>query len=85
MLGERVRAALEARGIASVAAPGFQAPGVVVSHTPEPTVQSGKAFIDAGLQIANGVPLKVCVCLCARAYAGVEYIQMKRARAMRAI
>lgn len=56
-LGTAVRAALESRGIRSVAAPGFQAPGVVVSYTADPDVQSGKAFAAAGMQIAAGVPL----------------------------
>ena len=64
VLGARVRGVLEAHGIVSVAAPGFQAPGVVVSHTHSPEIQSGKAFMEAGLQIANGVPLKVCACVC---------------------
>jgi len=59
VLGARMRAAMEARGIKSVAAPGFQAPTVVVSHTTDPAVQSGKRFLDAGVQIASGVPLKV--------------------------
>ena len=41
-----------------MAAPGFQAPGVVVSYTTDPAIKSGKKFSDAGLQIAAGVPLK---------------------------
>jgi aspartate aminotransferase-like enzyme len=57
--GRRVRAALEARGIRSVAAEGFQAPGVVVSYTDDPDVQNGKKFAALGLQIAAGVPLMV--------------------------
>ena len=40
-----------------VAAPGFQAPGVVVSYTDDPEMQSGKAFLSRGLQSASGVPL----------------------------
>ena len=58
-LGDRVRAALEERGYASVAAPGFQAPGVVVSYADSPEIKSGKRFAEAGMQIAGGVPLKV--------------------------
>ena len=58
-LGSQVRDLLSTRGYRSVAAPGFQAPGVVVSYTTNPAVQSGKAFADAGLQIAAGVPLQV--------------------------
>jgi aspartate aminotransferase-like enzyme len=57
--GRRVRAALKARGIASVAAKGFEAPGVVVSYTDDPDVQTGKAFAALGVQIAAGVPLMV--------------------------
>ena len=57
-LGDRVRAALVARGFPSVAAPGFQAPGVVVSYTTDADIQSGKKFRDLGLQIAAGVPLQ---------------------------
>ncbi|MEM7273611.1 MAG: aminotransferase class V-fold PLP-dependent enzyme [Actinomycetota bacterium] len=56
-LGGRVRALLEDRGFASVAAPGFQAPGVVVSYTDEADIKTGKRFADAGLQVAAGVPL----------------------------
>ena len=56
--GRRVRAALQKRGLKSVAAEGFQAPGVVVSYTTDPAVQSGKAFADLGMQIAAGVPLQ---------------------------
>jgi aspartate aminotransferase-like enzyme len=57
--GDKVRAALAARGIKSVAAEGFGAPGVVVSYAESPDVQSGKAFLGVGLQIAGGVPLMV--------------------------
>lgn len=56
-LGARVRALLEGRGFASVAAKGFQAPGVVVSHTDDPGIHSGSKFIAQGLQTAAGVPL----------------------------
>ncbi|MCC5972175.1 MAG: alanine--glyoxylate aminotransferase family protein [Pararhodobacter sp.] len=58
-LGNAVRAALKARGLASVAAEGFAAPGVVVSYTDDAEVQSGKKFLAAGAQIAAGVPLHV--------------------------
>ena len=56
-LGKAVRALLEEKGIASVAASGFQAPGVVVSYTSEDDIHSGKAFSALGLQTASGVPL----------------------------
>lgn len=58
-LGTAVRAALTARGIASVAAEGFGAPGVVVSYTSDPDIQNGKKFLAQGVQIAAGVPLQV--------------------------
>jgi aspartate aminotransferase-like enzyme len=57
-LGQRVRALLTSRGIRSVAAEGFQAPGVVVSYTEDPEIQNGSKFLQQGLQIAAGVPLK---------------------------
>ena len=57
-LGRKVRAILEAKGIKSVAAEGFQAPGVVVSYTDDPTVQNGSAFVAKGMQIAAVVPLQ---------------------------
>ncbi|MBN8442645.1 MAG: alanine--glyoxylate aminotransferase family protein [Thauera sp.] len=57
-LGASVRAALEARGVRSVAAPGFQAPSVVVSYTEDPDIQNGKKFAALGLQVAAGVPLQ---------------------------
>ncbi|MCK4860471.1 MAG: alanine--glyoxylate aminotransferase family protein [Rhodobacteraceae bacterium] len=56
-LGDKVRAMLKARGIESVAASGFEAPGVVVSYTSDPDVQNGKKFAALGMQIAAGVPL----------------------------
>jgi aspartate aminotransferase-like enzyme len=58
-LGRAVRAMFEGRGVASVAAEGFKAPGVVVSYTDDPAVQSGAKFREQGLQIAAGVPLQV--------------------------
>jgi len=57
-LGDRVREMLVSRGFKSVAAEGFQAPGVVVSYTGDPGIRSGKKFVEAGLQIAAGVPLR---------------------------
>jgi aspartate aminotransferase-like enzyme len=56
-LGLRVRALLERKGFASVAAPGFEAPGVVVSYTRDKGIQTGSKFLAEGLQIAAGVPL----------------------------
>ena len=56
-LGRRVRALLVERGFPSVAAEGFQAPGVVVSYTTDPDIQNGRKFIAQGVQSATGVPL----------------------------
>ena len=57
-LGARVRELFERRGIKSVAAEGFKAPGVVVSYTRDPEVQNSKKFLALGLQTAAGVPLQ---------------------------
>ncbi len=57
-LGRRVRGLLARKGFPSVAAPGFEAPGVVVSYTKDPAIQSGRKFLDLGMQVASGVPLK---------------------------
>ena len=57
-LGRAVRELLEQSGFPSVAAPGFQAPGVVVSYTTDPDIQNSKKFLAAGLQTAAGVPLQ---------------------------
>jgi aspartate aminotransferase-like enzyme len=57
-LGRQVRTLLAARGYASVAAPGFEAPGVVVSYTDDDDIKSGKKFAALGLQTAAGVPLQ---------------------------
>ncbi|MEX0366165.1 MAG: aminotransferase class V-fold PLP-dependent enzyme [Ruegeria sp.] len=57
-LGNGVRAMLRDKGITSVAAEGFGAPGVVVSYTSDPEVQNGKKFAALGMQIAAGVPLQ---------------------------
>jgi aspartate aminotransferase-like enzyme len=56
-LGRQVRAMLAGHGLRSVAAEGFQAPGVVVSYTDDEGLSSGKSFIAEGLQTAAGVPL----------------------------
>lgn len=58
-LGQGVRARLADRQIASVAADGFAAPGVVVAFTDDPEIQTGRRFAANGLQIAAGVPLMV--------------------------
>ena len=56
-LGNRVREMLASRSVKSVAAPGFGAPGVVVSYTGDAGVQNGSKFAALGVQIAAGVPL----------------------------
>ncbi|MGI9357321.1 MAG: aminotransferase class V-fold PLP-dependent enzyme [Rhizobiaceae bacterium] len=56
-LGRRVRGLLESRGYQSVAAHGFEAPGVVVSYTTDGDIKNGKKFATHGMQIAAGVPL----------------------------
>ena len=58
-LGHRVRALLADRGFRSVAAEGFEAPGVIVCYTDDANIQNGKRFAAQGLQIAAGVPLQV--------------------------
>jgi aspartate aminotransferase-like enzyme len=57
-LGRKVRALLTSHGLRSVAAEGFQAPGVVVSYTDDEGLSTGKAFLGEGLQTAAGVPLQ---------------------------
>lgn len=57
-LGEKVRALLVSKGFRSVAADGFQAPGVVVSYTDDANINNGKKFAELGIQIAAGVPLQ---------------------------
>jgi len=57
-LGRKARALLAKKGYPSVAAPGFEAPGVVVSYTTDPEIQSSKKFAGLGLQTAAGVPLQ---------------------------
>lgn len=56
-LGAEVRAALSEAGFKSVAAPGFEAPGVVVTYTSDDSIQNGSRFKAVGLQVAAGVPL----------------------------
>lgn len=58
-LGRAVRALLAERGLRSVAASDFAAPGVVVSYTDDPEIRSGRKFAAEGMQIAAGVPLAV--------------------------
>ena len=58
LLGKKVRTLFESRGLVSVAAEGFKAPGVVVSYTTDPEIQSSKKFLAEGLQTAAGVPLQ---------------------------
>ena len=57
-LGRKVRMLLESRGFPSVAMEGYKAPGVVVSYTTDPEIQSSRAFLKVGLQTASGVPLQ---------------------------
>ena len=57
-LGNQVRDLLESRGFQSVAAEGFQAPGVVVSYTQDADIHNSKKFLSLGLQTAAGVPLQ---------------------------
>lgn len=56
-LGGKVRALLAERGFVSVAAEEYAAPTVVVVHTDDPGLRSGAKFLEAGLQVAGGVPL----------------------------
>lgn len=58
-LGNGVRGLFAEKGVKSVAAEGFGAPGVVVCYTEDPAVKTGKAFAEKGMQIAAGVPLAV--------------------------
>ncbi len=56
-LGRAARGLLAQYGHASVAAEGFEAPGVIVCHTRDEALSTGRAFAGLGLQIAAGVPL----------------------------
>ena len=57
-LGRKVRALMARHGIRTVAAEGFQAPGVVVSYTDDGGLHTGKSFLGEGIQSAAGVPLQ---------------------------
>ncbi|WP_339668654.1 aminotransferase class V-fold PLP-dependent enzyme [Dasania marina] len=57
-LADSVCGLLHSKGFKSVAAPGFQAPGVIVCYTDDSLIQNGKKFADIGVQIAAGVPLQ---------------------------
>ena len=60
-LGKTARELLDSRGLTSVAAPGAQAPGVLVYYSPlgvENPVMMNR-FKDHGLQIAMGVPWRI--------------------------
>lgn len=56
-VGHLVREMLASKGFISVAAPGFEAPGVVVCYTSNAQIHNGSAFTQQGLQTASGVPL----------------------------
>ena len=60
-LGRVARDTLNSKGLTSVAAPGFQAPGVLVYYSPigveNPTMMN--SFKNQGLQIAMGVPWRI--------------------------
>lgn len=57
-LGQGVRALMKESQFRSVAAEGFEAPGVAVFYTDDPDIQNGKKFAAQGMQIAAGVPLQ---------------------------
>ena len=57
-LGQKIRALLTNKGFKSVAADGFEAPGVAVFYTHDDLIHNGKAFVAQGLQTAAGVPLQ---------------------------
>ncbi|WP_346797233.1 aminotransferase class V-fold PLP-dependent enzyme [Halomonas sp. Bachu 37] len=54
-LGKQARAMLKQHGFKSVAAPGFEAPGVIVSYSEDKAIVAKLA--EAGVQVAGGVPL----------------------------
>ncbi|MGR9054257.1 MAG: aminotransferase class V-fold PLP-dependent enzyme [Gammaproteobacteria bacterium] len=58
LLGEKVRRLLAVKGYKSVAASGFEAPGVVVCYTDDDDMHNGKKLLRQGVQIAAGVPLQ---------------------------
>ncbi|WP_169545232.1 aminotransferase class V-fold PLP-dependent enzyme [Sneathiella aquimaris] len=57
-LGRAVRELMGKKQFRSVAADGFEAPGVAVFYTSDPEIQNGKKFAAQGMQIAAGVPLQ---------------------------
>ena len=57
-LGDDVRALLKQKGLVSVAAEGYEAPGVVVCYADSPEIKTGKVFAERGMQVAAGVPLQ---------------------------
>ena len=59
-LGSKIRKLLVKHGFPSLAAPSFEAPGVVVSYSNMPAGTNMVAkFKSVGIQIAGGVPLKL--------------------------
>jgi aspartate aminotransferase-like enzyme len=56
-LGRAVRAMLAEAGYPSVAASGFEAPGVVVSYTDDAQISNAHKFLALGVQAAAGVSL----------------------------
>ena len=57
-LGRRCREVVERFGYHSVAANDFKAPSVIVSYTDDIDIKTGKKFMQAGMQVAAGVPLE---------------------------
>ena len=57
-LGDAVRALLKQKGLVSVAAEGYEAPGVVVCYADSAEIKTGKVFAERGMQVAAGVPLQ---------------------------
>jgi len=57
-LGTRVKESLRKKNIKILAAEGFQANGVIVCYTDDDDIQNGKKFMEAGVQIAAGVPIQ---------------------------
>ena len=57
-LGDEVRALLKQKGLVSVAAEGYEAPGVVVCYADSAEIKTGKVFAERGMQVAAGVPLQ---------------------------
>lgn len=56
-LGNQVRALFAQAGFRSVAAEGFEAPGVVVLHTDNIDIHNTRLFREQGIQTAAGVPM----------------------------